>query len=67
MRCPDAVRCFSMAVAGLVLGCALGGCAVKPDYIRKPFHLAEQVFVLPLANETNDVKAPRSVRLLFQR
>ena len=60
-------RFVSMAVAGLILGCSMSGCAVKPDYIRKPFHPAKRVVVLPLANETNDMKAAHRVRHLLRR
>lgn len=52
-----------MGLASLLLA----GCAVKPDYLRKPYSAPPRVAVLPFANQTNSLEAPVLLQVLARQ
>ena len=47
-------RALLSALAGILLA----GCAVKPEFVRKPWSPPPTIAVLPFANESNSIDAP---------
>jgi hypothetical protein len=52
------VKIFPRALITALAGFLLAGCAIKPEFVRKPWATPPTIAVLPFANESNSIDAP---------
>ena len=52
------MKYFPRALATALAGLFLAGCAVKPEFVRKPWSTPPTIAVLPFANDSNSIEAP---------
>jgi len=52
------VKIIPRALATALAGFLLAGCAVKPEFVRKPWATPPTIAVLPFANDSNSIDAP---------
>lgn len=56
-------RITPVFIAALVLA----ACAPKPKFIKTPFTQPQKIVLLPMTNQSNDLRAPEYVRKMFEK